>query len=234
MIWFSLIFIFVAFIFPIIDYFWDKRIKQDLKNHNKIKTYSLIMLYQWTVVALIFLGFYLKGISFKELGFVSTYEDLSNFLGFLAGILVSVFFFLGIYLLIPFGRKKILQQYEAIEVLLPNGWKERLLFAGVAVTAGFCEEVIFRGFMFYYLDQLNWNLSLIAIAIITSILFGLAHGYQGWKNIIFTGLVGFAMARLYMQYESIWIPIILHIVIDLRFAVLPNLKKVLKIENKAA
>ena len=225
MIWFTAIFVFVGFIFPVIDYFWDKKIKGNLQNHNKIKTYSLIMLYQWLIVGCIFLGFYMMNIPFQELRFVATFEDLSSFTGFLCGVLVSVFFFLAIFLIFPLGRKRIISMFEAIEMLLPNGWKERLMFAGVALTAGFCEEVIYRGFMFYYLNQLGWNLSAVTIAIITSVLFGLAHFYQGWKNVILTGFIGFAMARLFMLCDSIWIPIILHIVIDLRFAVMPNLKK---------
>lgn len=63
----------------------------------------------------------------------------------------------------------------------------------------------------------------MVIAIITSIVFGLAHAYQGWKGILITGVMGFAFARLYIAYESLWIPIILHIIIDLRFALMPNL-----------
>ena len=34
------------------------------------------------------------------------------------------------------------------------------------------------------------------------------------------------MARLYMSHGSIWVPIILHIIIDLKFAVMPNIKKI--------
>ncbi|WP_284036517.1 CPBP family intramembrane metalloprotease [Neobacillus sp. 114] len=234
MLLFTLIMIFVSIVFPIIDYFWEKDIKKYPEKHSKIKTYGLIMLYQWTVVGIIFLLFYLKGISIKELGFVSTYEDLQSFLFFVSGVLCSVFFMALIFLLIPILRKRIIGQFEAIEGLLPNSWKERLVFAGVAVTAGFCEEVIFRGFMFHYFEQLNWGLSALTIAFITSVIFGIGHGYQGWKGMIFTGFVGFALARLYIQYESIWIPIILHIIIDLRFAVLPNFKKIFKNHNKAA
>ncbi len=234
MIWFTGIFVFVGFIFPVIDYFWDKRIKRDLKNYNKVKTYKMIMLIQWSVVGAIFLLFWLKGISFEKLGFVTTHADIKGFLLFVAGILTSVILLILVYLAVPYGRKKLIEQFEAIEILLPVGVKERLLFAAVAVTAGFCEEVIFRGFMFYYLDQLGWGLSTLAIAIITSILFGLVHGYQGWKGIIFTGLIGFAMAKLYISHGSIWVPIILHIIIDLKFAVMPNLKKIFEKRKEIA
>jgi len=193
-----------------------------------MKTYSLIMLYQWAVVGCICLGFYSMNRSLvDELRFVAVFGDLSAVSGFVAGLIVNVFLLLGIGLALPAGRKKIIQLFDSIELLLPNGWKERLLFAGVAVTAGFCEEVIYRGFMFYYLDELGIGLSTMSIAVITSVLFGLAHYYQGWKNVIVTGLVGFAMARLFMSYDNLWIPIIVHIIIDLRFAVLPNMKKVI-------
>lgn len=226
MLWFTFIFIIVGFLFPIIDYFWDKRIKKDLENHNKFKTYSLVMLYQWSLVGVIFLSYKIMGIPFRELGFTKTFYDISSFFYFLLGVLTSTIIMIIVFLVIPQGRKKIINQFEAIELLLPVGVKERLLFACLAITAGFCEEVIYRGFMFYYLDQLDWGLSHMAFAIITSILFGLAHVYQGWKNMIITGLLGFALARLYMSQGSIWIPIIIHILFDIKFAIMPNIKKI--------
>ncbi|PLT29891.1 CPBP family intramembrane glutamic endopeptidase [Peribacillus deserti] len=234
MFWFTCIFIVAGIIFPIIDHFWDKKIKKDLANHNKMTTYSLVMLYQWGMVGIIFLTFKIKEISFKELGLVSTFSNISSFLYFAAGILTATVMLFVVYLAIPFGRKKIIKQFEAIELLIPVGIKQRLVYACVAVTAGFCEEVIYRGFMFHYFKQLDLGLSAMAMAIITSIFFGLAHGYQGWKNVIFTGILGFALARLYISNGSLWVPIILHIIIDIKFAVLPNIKKIFENKNKAA
>jgi len=232
MLWFTVIFLITGFIFPIVDWFWDKSIKKDLHNHNKVKTYSLVMLYQWLIAGCIIIGFTSMNISLTELKFVRSALDVSALGGFTVGLMLNIIILFTVALFIPVGRKRVLAMFDAIEVLLPNGWKERLLFAALAVTAGFCEEVIYRGFMFYYLERLDWGLTPLTIAIITSIIFGLAHFYQGWKNVIFTMLVGFAMARLFISFESLWIPIIVHILIDLRFAVLPNVRKLLTKLNK--
>lgn len=117
--------------------------------------------------------------------------------------------------------------FESFDSIMPNGLKERLFFVGVAITACFCEEVIFDGFMFYTLEQLGWGLSTLAIAIVSSILFVLGHGYQGWEGMILTGLLGCHGKTVY-GIGTLWIPIIAYIIIDLRFAFLPNLRKLIK------
>ncbi|OMP66015.1 CPBP family intramembrane glutamic endopeptidase [Domibacillus epiphyticus] len=72
------------------------------------------------------------------------------------------------------------EKLEAIECMLPEDTKDRLLFASVAVTAGFCEEVMFRGVMMTYLEQLN--LSVVGAVILSSAVFGIIHLYLGWRK----------------------------------------------------
>ncbi|MDN5652854.1 MAG: CPBP family intramembrane metalloprotease, partial [Lactococcus lactis] len=79
---------------------------------------------------------------------------------------------------------------ESIQFLIPKTLGERLLFLFVAITAGFCEEIIFRGVMLYYLSNLSHDFSIITIGIISSILFGIIHLYQGWKGVLQTTYLG--------------------------------------------
>ncbi|NER44724.1 hypothetical protein G3M54_33290 [Bacillus megaterium NBRC 15308 = ATCC 14581] len=48
----------------------------------------------------------------------------------------------------------------------------------------------FRGAMFHYFDHLPFHLSTVAIGIISSLLFGIVHLYQGWKGVLFTSYLG--------------------------------------------
>jgi membrane protease YdiL (CAAX protease family) len=52
-----------------------------------------------------------------------------------------------------------------------------VLWLGLAATAGFCEELVFRG----YLTQQfrSWTGNYIVAIILQGVLFGLAHGYYG-------------------------------------------------------
>ena len=58
--------------------------------------------------------------------------------------------------------------------------------------------------------------SVMTLAVVfSSILFGLAHSYQGWKGVFRTGAMGLIMALFYVLTGSLWIPIVLHIVGDI-------------------
>ncbi len=114
--------------------------------------------------------------------------------------------------------RKLLPDFTA---LLPVTGRERLLWALVAVSAGICEEVVFRGWL---LSTLHSELGESGTALIVagSIAFGLAHTYQGISGMILTALAGAFFCTLYVATGSLLVPILLHIVVDARFALLPG------------
>jgi|SRR5579863_1982403 len=68
-------------------------------------------------------------------------------------------------------------QAASIQTLLPRRVGEILLWIGVSVSAGICEELVFRG---YFQKQFEAFTSSGWIALILqAALFGIAHGYQG-------------------------------------------------------
>lgn len=72
--------------------------------------------------------------------------------------------------------------------LLPRSAVELLPFFALAITAGVCEEFLYRGFAMAALQRAGLGSWLSVL--VTSVLFGLAHWYQGRAGIIGTGLVG--------------------------------------------
>src|SRR5437667_41888 len=65
---------------------------------------------------------------------------------------------------------------------------EFALFVALALTAGFCEEIIFRG---YLQKQFAAASGITSIGIIAQgVLFGAAHGYQGTKLMFTIGVYG--------------------------------------------
>jgi membrane protease YdiL (CAAX protease family) len=66
--------------------------------------------------------------------------------------------------------------------MLPRSPLEFLLWFGVSLTAGLCEELIFRG---YLLQQLTaWTRMPIASIVIAALLFGSVHLYEGLGAIL--------------------------------------------------
>jgi membrane protease YdiL (CAAX protease family) len=80
------------------------------------------------------------------------------------------------------------KQMEPISSLLPATARELSAFRVVAVTAGICEEVLYRGFFFWFVSVSTgpW-LAVLA----TAVVFGLGHAYQGIAGVVKTGFIGF-------------------------------------------
>lgn len=96
---------------------------------------------------------------------------------------------------------------------LPSQEKEWYHYIGLAVTAGICEEVVFRFYLLSYWIQLT---NQIAIGLIfSSVLFGAVHFYQGYKAMIKIGSLALLLGWLFILTESLLIPILLHIFIDI-------------------
>jgi uncharacterized protein len=117
-------------------------------------------------------------------------------------------------------REKILRAFRRFAFILPVTPEERAWFALVSVTAGICEEVLYRGFLIRYLSNGPWHAGLWIAVAIASISFGLGHGYQGLSGIISTAVLGAVMAMLFLASGSLWLPMALHAIIDLRILLL--------------
>ena len=105
--------------------------------------------------------------------------------------------------------------------LLPRTAGERRLFTVVGVTAGVCEEWLYRGFFLAVVAALAGGLPTGALVLVAAVAFGLAHAYQGVAGIVTTGVLGGVMAAVYLQTGSLLLPILLHVIIDLRFLLVP-------------
>lgn len=103
--------------------------------------------------------------------------------------------------------------------IVPTTPAERRLGAGVAFGAGVAEELVFRG-LFTAAGVSLLGLDPLVAALVVSVLFGLAHFYQGWLGMLGTGFAGVLLSLLYLMAGSLLVPMIVHVVIDLRALVL--------------
>lgn len=79
------------------------------------------------------------------------------------------------------------------------------------VTAGFCEEFIYRGFLYTRLKQLfePYSASAYIIAILVSaLLFSLGHWYQGPVGVINSFVAGVVLGALRVRFNGSLIPLI--------------------------
>ena len=111
---------------------------------------------------------------------------------------------------------------HATLALLPRTPGERRLFTLVGITAGVCEEWLYRGFFLAVVAAMAGGPPAWVLVLVAAVAFGLAHAYQGLGGILLTGVLGGVLAALYLDTGSLLLPVLLHAVIDLRFLLVPT------------
>lgn len=86
---------------------------------------------------------------------------------------------------------------ESTSVILPTTPTERKWYASTAITAGICEELLYRGFLIHFIYITFPGMDFLFLAIISGIIYGLSRAYQGLKGILQTSLMGFSFAIIY-------------------------------------
>jgi len=105
---------------------------------------------------------------------------------------------------------------RGIDALLPDTHQEQRWMAAVSIGAGISEELLFRGFLFYYLILWFPHIHSRECALLTSLIFGMAHLYQGWKGMLSTAFAGLVFAGLYVLTGNLLVPMVVHATMDLR------------------
>jgi uncharacterized protein len=112
----------------------------------------------------------------------------------------------------PRARSKLRVTYAKLETILPHTFTELYWFLALSITAGFCEEFIFRGYLIWTLRQ--W-MSWWPAAAISAVIFAAGHSYQGMSGILRTGILGVMLTVVLAISGSLWPGIVLHALIDI-------------------
>jgi hypothetical protein len=152
---------------------------------GRLPNYLFVILFEWATVALIMWGLNRRGIRLSEVigGRWTRGLDVLRDVG------------LGIAFIVIFGGTvQFLTQLLNVAPppnmlkMLPQTRLELIAWVFVSLTGGFCEEVIFRGYLQRQLTALSH--SVVIGIVLQALVFGLAHGYQGWKMMSLISLYG--------------------------------------------
>jgi len=196
---------------------WDyrrlmQRLRED-RDNARLEAYLWTIGLQWTLT-LGFLGWwFLLGGELAPLRLVPAAEGL-QWLIIGAGVAACVLILLQMAAVLRSPEKldEVRRQAGDMCGIAPQSTKEKRVFALLAITAGICEEILFRGLLMAALAEVagTWPAVVLSTAI-----FGLGHAYQGWKGIGKTAAAGLVMALLAVGSGSLFVPILLHAVGDL-------------------
>jgi membrane protease YdiL (CAAX protease family) len=180
---------------------------------SRLPSYVYLIVYQWAMAVSIAALWIATGRPWSAL-----LLGVPNRWGFGASLALSVAFLV----LAALQRRALFKRPEISETtrrqildfepMAPHTRRERRVWTFVAITAGCCEEVMFRGFLLAFFA--NW-VGLVEAVAINVAAFGVFHAYYGWKGIVKTGAFGLVMALLALWSASLIPVIILHAGIDL-------------------
>ncbi len=155
--------------------------------------------------------------SLAQIGFVQPDNWLSTvLLGLLIG---SGLCLLSIMLIEPLVENITKQPHDVSVVEGVRGnWKVLLSWlVAVWAVAAVGEEALYRGFLMSEVSKVLGTslLALVSNVLITSIIFGVSHSYQGRSGAWSTGIIGVCLGVVYiLSGFNLWLPILVHGVID--------------------
>ena len=163
---------------------------------SRLLLYGGTFVTQLVLILIVWFGIRLRGVRMRDLigGRWETVEsfllDVALAIGFLV-IALGLLFALRVALGLVDLRHLQKSTDEAVRILgpiAPHSYLEAGFWLIIAVSAGLFEEIIFRG---YLQRQLSGWMKNVAFGIVVSgIIFGLAHGYQGPRNMVVLAVFG--------------------------------------------
>lgn len=107
---------------------------------------------------------------------------------------------------------KVVGSFGDLEALMPRTSREQFWFRLVSGNAGVSEELLYRGYVIWYLTQF---VNLAWAAVIAVLLFTFAHSYQGLKQVPGLMFISTVLVALYLISGSLLLPILFHAVFDM-------------------
>lgn len=180
---------------------------------KRLRHYLVTISGQWAAVGLILAVWCWEGRSWSGLGL-----RLSFHVGFTVAIVMTIAFTWVLWSQWhrvqrdPDFAAVIREQMTELESFVPRTRREVRVSQAMAFTAGICEELAYRGFLLWYLTAyMHISLAIVVMALA----FGAVHLYQSVRAAVQIAGVGAAAALFYLLSGSLWLPMLLHILLDL-------------------
>jgi uncharacterized protein len=162
------------------------RRQANIPNPNHLLFYVPTMIWEWLLFGYVYWGVRRRGKSFRDIAgerWTSVVRFLLDF-GIAAGFwFVALIILFAVSRLVPAPGMR-----EAAMRMAPQGLLETLLWIGLSITAGICEETIFRGYL--QRQFIAWFRNAPVGVLLSAALFGLGHVYQGLPATVTIGVYG--------------------------------------------
>ena len=175
-----------------------------LARNGKLTQYLWMMMWEWILFGFVWLGVR-KRIRLRDLvgGRWATMEDVFLDIVYAGTFWIGVLFVLGATakLMHLDQAGKIQSMREQLGFLAPGTNLELAAWFCLSCTAGFCEEVIFRGYLQRQFSVIGNSVLFGVIA--SAIVFGASHGYEGPMRMILIAIFGLLLGLLAWWRKSL-------------------------------
>lgn len=176
-----------------------------LQQHpNVVPLYVSVIAAEWFLVYGVWAGIHIRGVRLVDLIGGRWHSTKDVLIDIVLAIVVWI-----LWIGIQVGVSRMVPSHaKSVSALFPQSLLEVVLWIATSLTAGFCEEVAFRGYFQKQFEAMTGSSG--GGVILQGILFGISHGYQGLRAIIMIILFGFLYGILAFWRKSLRPGVILH------------------------
>ena len=196
--WHTIVFIAIFVGISVVGGFFQHAVKQHPQaagpRANAVPGYVSVLISEWLLVLYVRAGVHKRGVRLRDLvgGRWATPRDVMKDIA-LAAALWALWTFL--------QNPHILGGTNAAQGLLPQGMLESLVWIPLALSAGFCEELVFRGYLQRQFQAVTGNAGLAVL--FQAIVFGVGHLYEGIAPVGLITLYGVLYGLLAVWRKSL-------------------------------
>ena len=211
-------FVMLAAILPIWDYFFIRKREARIRAGEagaRLGFYRRVIGEQWATTLVLLVVWFALGRDATSIGFVPR-PGLHVWTGYvLTALICATLIFQAVTIVRkPNSLATARGKLASLSFVIPQTPSERRAFDAVSVTAGICEEILFRGYAVAYLTA-AFGATFWVAGLLSSLVFGVAHAYQGVAGASRSALVGLMFFLLYALTGSLWAPMLAHAVMDI-------------------
>ena len=111
------------------------------------------------------------------------------------------------------GRALRVPESALVDFLIPHTTSEKIAFAGLSLSAGIAEELVFRSFLIMALFHASGSMAgAVSISVAA---FAITHAYQGVAGVMRVALLGLILTAPFILTGSVYPSMIAHATLDL-------------------
>jgi len=212
-----------------------EKLKADIVEAARVEYYKVVTFGQWIPVIALLLVLAFSDIALADIGFTLPSFQLNPVITAIVLGAATLWTAYLLYMIIASlsSAKHRQRQNELLakdassndyynlvtsKLMTPRTKKEKRWWLPLSLSAGICEEVIFRGTFVFLVASIFPDISVYLVWIIVVALFGLFHLYQGLKGFVVTTLAGTFLTLVYIVSGTLIFVIALHFLIDYAIA----------------